>query len=107
MRRVPGHFLPAAIVLESDGAQNRGATTPAQAALAAKKAGIRVYGVALGTAAGSVTFGSGNFTSSIPVPPDPVTVQTIARTTHGEAFTAQSAAELTTVFGRLATTFGG
>src|SRR5213079_815207 len=46
IRRKQGHFLPAAIVLESDGAQNRGQVSPAQAAAVAKKAGIRVYGVA-------------------------------------------------------------
>ena len=37
----PGQYLPAAIVLESDGAQNRGTATPQQAANLAKAAGIR------------------------------------------------------------------
>ena len=41
-------FLPAAIVLESDGAQNRGTATPEQAAEYAKQQGVRIYGVALG-----------------------------------------------------------
>ena len=41
-------------MLESDGAQNRGSITPIQAAQVAKKAGVRVYGVALGTPNGTV-----------------------------------------------------
>lgn len=105
IRRVPGRFLPAAIVLESDGAQNRGPTSPADAALAAKRAGIRVYGVALGTPNGTVTAGPSAIT--VPVPPDPATVRSIARVTRGEAFAARTAAELNADYARLAATIGG
>jgi Ca-activated chloride channel family protein len=98
IRREPGHYLPAAIVLESDGAQNRGPVTPARAAQEAKKAGVRVYGVALGTPHGSVKFGFGIYQNSIPVPPDPHTVQSIARVTGGEAFTAANADRLDSIY---------
>jgi Ca-activated chloride channel homolog len=101
--RVPGHLAPAAIVLESDGAQNRGSLTPTQAALAARRAGIRVYGVALGTPTGSVTFGYGSLTNSIPVPPDPATVSSIARTTHGAVFAARTAAQLEAAYRSIGT----
>ena len=100
IRRAPGNDLPAVIILESDGAQNRGAITPLQAALQAKAAGIRVDGVALGTPGGSVTFGYGIYAKyhPIPVPPDPQTVAQIARVTGGEPFTAPSSNRLGTIF---------
>ena len=53
--------LPAAIVLLSDGAQNRGPLQPLEAARNARAAGISVYTVALGTPKGVVTFGFGLF----------------------------------------------
>ena len=59
--RKKGQDLPAAIVLLSDGAQNRGILQPQQAANAAHAAGIRVYAVSLGTPNGKVTFGFGAF----------------------------------------------
>jgi Ca-activated chloride channel family protein len=104
VRVAPGHAAPAAIVLESDGAQNRGTLSPAQAALVAKKAGIRVFGVALGTPTGTVRFGNGSNAPiiGVRVPPDPATVRTIARVTHGEAFTARTAAQLGAAYGTIA-----
>ena len=55
----PGQFLPAAIVLESDGAQNRGTRQPLRGRQLAKAAGIRIYGVALGTRHGYIVQGTG------------------------------------------------
>ena len=102
IRRAPGNDLPAVIILESDGAQNRGTKTPVQAALEAKAAGIRVDGVALGTPSGSVAFGTaappGSYATTVPVPPDPQTVAQIAQVTGGEPFTARSAGRLDTIF---------
>ena len=106
VHKEPGKNLPAAIVLESDGAQNRGSVSPIQAAQAAKKAGVRVYGVALGTPNGKVQFGFGLFTNSIPVPPDPATVRAISRITGGRAFTAQNANRLSTVYKDLGSSIG-
>ncbi len=106
VRKEDGKFLPAAIVLESDGAQNRGTLSPIQAARVAKKAGIRVYGVALGTPNGKVQFGFGLFTNSIPVPPDPATVRAVSRITGGKAFTAQNANRLSTVYQSIGSNLG-
>jgi Ca-activated chloride channel family protein len=102
VRVAPGHTAPAVIVLESDGAQNRGTLLPGQGALVAKRAGIRVYGIALGTPGGSVSFGASNSANTVPVPPDPATVRTITHVTHGRAFTARSAAQLAAVYGSIA-----
>jgi Ca-activated chloride channel homolog len=101
-----GKNLPAAIVLESDGAQNRGTVTPLQAAQYAKKQGVRVYGVALGTPNGKVEFGFGLYTNSIPVPPDPATVRAVSRITGGQSFTAQSSPKLTTVYKSIGSNIG-
>jgi Ca-activated chloride channel family protein len=102
IRRAPGNDLPAVIVLESDGAQNRGAVEPLAAARAAKAAGLRVDGIALGTHDGVVTFGFGAYTTHVPVPPDPQTVAAIARVTGGANFTATTAARLDAIYSGLA-----
>jgi Ca-activated chloride channel family protein len=102
IRRAPGHDLPAVIVLQSDGAQNRGALSPMEAARRAKGAGIRVDGVALGTPDGVVKFGYGIYSSSIPVPPDPTTVAQIASVTGGAEFRAPTAARLEAIYSGLA-----
>jgi Ca-activated chloride channel family protein len=102
----PGRYLPAAIVLASDGAQNRGSFSPLQAADLAKAAGIRVDGVALGTPQGKVTYGYGLYQQSIPVPPDPKTVQLIATVTGGESFVATDASRLDSVYRALGSSIG-
>jgi Ca-activated chloride channel homolog len=98
IHRQPGQYLPAAIVLESDGAQNRGLLQPDQAARLAKAAGIRVYGVALGTPTGAVSFGFGLYVNRIPVPPDPATVREVSSITGGKAYTARNATRLTDIY---------
>jgi Ca-activated chloride channel homolog len=90
-----GKYLPAAIVLESDGAQNRGALQPDQAARRARAAGVRVYGVALGTPTGSISSGLGGLTGS---PPDPAVVREISKITGGRAYTAHNATRLTSIY---------
>ena len=106
VHRQPGQDLPAAIVLESDGAQNRGVLQPLQAAEQAKAAGIRVYGVALGTPNGTVSFGFGLYINSIPVPPDPATVRQIANVTGGKAYTARTAGRLVDIYKALGSSIG-
>jgi Ca-activated chloride channel family protein len=106
VQREPGKNLPAAIVLESDGAQNRGILQPLQAAQQAKAAGLRVYGVALGTPNGVVSFGFGLYINSIPVPPDPATVRQIATTTGGKAYSARTANRLVDIYKSLGSSIG-
>jgi Ca-activated chloride channel family protein len=93
---------PAAIVLESDGAQNRGPTSPLDAAGRARAAGIRVYGISLGSRTGAVRFGFGLSMNSIPVPPDPRTVRSIARATGGVSYDAATRAQLVAAYRGLA-----
>jgi Ca-activated chloride channel family protein len=99
--RTPGKYLPAAIVLESDGAQNRGGLMPFAAGKLAGQAGVRIYGVALGTAHGKVIERKGLFARTIPVPPDPGVVALLARESGGEAFDATSAAATNTIYRKL------
>ena len=106
VRHEAGKFLPAAIVLESDGAQNRGTATPQQAASYAKKHGIRIYGVALGTPNGKVVFGFGLYQNSIPVPPDPATVRYVSRATGGQSFDARNAKNLISIYKTLGSSIG-
>jgi Ca-activated chloride channel homolog len=84
---------PGAIVLLSDGKSTSG-RDPLAVADEAKAAGIPVYTVALGTAAGTLPDGK-------PVPPDTDSLQGIAERSGGQAFTAQDAAGLRAVYERL------
>ncbi|HEY4346808.1 MAG TPA: VWA domain-containing protein [Gaiellaceae bacterium] len=104
--RKPGQALPGAIVLLSDGAQNRGILQPLDAAHNAKVAGIRIYPVSLGTPGGHVSFGFGAFTNLVPVPPDPATMGAIAAATGGKAYTAQSAASVVQIYRTLGSNIG-
>jgi Ca-activated chloride channel family protein len=106
IRRGNARYLPAAVVLESDGAQNRGRTSPARATAQAKAAGVRVFGVSLGTPQGTVPFGAGMFVNAIPVPPDPAVVRSIAGATGGTSYVAPTAARLAAVYRRLAARLG-
>ena len=93
---------PAAIVLLSDGAQNRGRLQPIQAALQAKKLKIPIYTVALGTPTGTIKISDGGFTQIITVPPDPQTLKQIALETGGQFYAAASSAKLNAVYNALA-----
>jgi len=106
VRRAPGRYLPAAIVLESDGAQTAGAVQPVDAARMARAAGIRVDGIALGRPDGSILYRFGAYTNTVPVPPDPVTVRTISTITGGHAYTAQTAARAVDVYKHLGSSIG-
>lgn len=104
--RTPDGKRPAAIVLLSDGAQTRGVLSPLQGAELARRAGIRVFTIALGTNHGTLGFPSsglfpGGFLGgggSIQVRPDPVTLAAIARDTGGETYRAQSAQKVDSVY---------
>jgi Ca-activated chloride channel homolog len=97
--------LPAAIVLLSDGASTRGAD-PIDIAQRAKKAGVRIYTVALGTSTGVLeTTKPDGTTKTENVPPDNLTLQEIARTSGGQYYSAPDAARLSAVYKGLATKF--
>jgi Ca-activated chloride channel family protein len=78
---------PAVIVLLSDGGQTAGRVTPQQAAAQAKKAGIPVTAVALGTPDGVVTQAlQGGFQEQIQVPAQPAVLQAIAQGSGGRFY---------------------
>jgi len=98
---VSGRRPPGAIVLLSDGASTSG-RDPLAAAAEAKREGVRVFTVTLGTRDGTITVprpGGGRETR--PVPPDPRSLEQIARATGGRAYTAETAALLEEVYQRL------
>jgi Ca-activated chloride channel family protein len=96
--------LPAAIVMLSDGASTRGAD-PIDVVQQVKKYKIPIYTVALGTANGQlkhVNKKTGAVTFER-VPPDPLTLQDVARDTGGEYFAAPNAQKLSAVYRNLST----
>jgi len=94
----PGRFLPGAIVLESDGAQNRGTVSLTDSAELAKATGVRIYGVALGTRHGFISQGRGIVRVKFQVPPDPGAVSLLARESRGQAFAATNAERLNKIY---------
>ena len=102
-RGTDGRLAPAAIVLLSDGAVTEGAD-PLVAADRARRLGIPVYTVALGTPAGVVTDERSG--RSIPVPPDPATLRAIAERSGGQAFEVSDADALDSVYGELGSRIG-
>jgi Ca-activated chloride channel family protein len=93
---------PAAVLLISDGAQTQGRATPQQAGVYARKRGIPVSAVALGTQAGVVERKlPGGFTERIQVPADPTALKTVATTSGGTFFTATGRAQLDRVYDEL------
>jgi Ca-activated chloride channel family protein len=99
----PRSFPPSAIVLLSDGSQNRGRLLALEGAALAKKNRIPVYTVALGTAGGTLRLAFGGTVDYLPVPPDPGTLRQIAEKTGGLFFAAGSSDRLNAVYQRLAT----
>ena len=94
------------ILLLSDGSQTEGLLQPFEGAQRAKRAGIPVYTVALGTPQGTVTFERFGLSRTIPVPPDPVTLEQIAQDTDGEFYAAATGARLNEVYERLGSRIG-
>jgi Ca-activated chloride channel homolog len=93
---------PAAIILLSDGATTTGAD-PVAVAREAGKRDIPIYTVALGTPDGTVP---GGFGGSIPVPPDPETLQAISKASGGTAYPANDADQLSGVYENLGSRLG-
>ncbi len=93
-----GKPAPAAIILLSDGESVRG-QDPIPVAQAAKKAGVRIYTVALGTDQGVLrTTQKDGTVREQRVPPDRTTLGQIAAMSGGEFFAAPDAAALDRVY---------
>jgi Ca-activated chloride channel family protein len=94
------------ILFLSDGAQTSGALPPFAGAERARRAGFRVYTIALGTPHGELRSAVGIPGAATSVPPDPVTLKKIARMTGGEFVAATSKYRLDDAYTRLGSSLG-
>jgi Ca-activated chloride channel homolog len=97
-----GRTAPAAVILLSDGKTTQG-DDPLAAAERAKRLGIKVSTVALGTSDGVVQGPQGQ---RLQVPPDPATLQEISRVTGGTFTEAADAGQLDGVYQQLGSKVG-
>ena len=104
---------PLSVLLISDGTASSGGVTPEQAAQRARRLGVRVYTVALGTDRGVVEVprvggiaGIGGYVERIRVPPSPDTLERLATTTRGRFFSAPNRTALQSVYRDLASRLG-
>ena len=98
--------VPSAVVLLSDGTQTRGLLTPDDGARRARRAGVPVHTIALGTLGGVVIVNRDGFPVTVPVPPDRVTLARIAETTGGKTFEVTDAKKLSAVYEQLGSVVG-
>jgi Ca-activated chloride channel homolog len=96
-----------ATVVLSDGANSTGTLEPIEAAQRAADLGVPIYTIALGTEDGVVLvpnlFG---MAESLPVPPDPETLATVAEMTGGRFFEAPTAEDLAAIYESLGSKVG-
>jgi Ca-activated chloride channel family protein len=101
------HVPPRAIVLISDGAQDGGRIKPTDAAQQAKRQGVPVYTVLVGTPDGVVQESlPGGLRRIIHVPPSPETLQQVASDSGGQFFTALDTTQLSKVYENLGSRLG-
>lgn len=100
----PGEGAPAAVLLLSDGAQTAGGVRPLPAARRARRLGVPVSTVALGTGNAVVEVPRpGGLEERVTVAPDVSTLRLVARTTGGSFSSAPDAAQLESVYRELGT----
>jgi Ca-activated chloride channel family protein len=102
-----GATPPRTILLISDGARDGGRVDPVEAATEAKRLGIPVHTVLVGTPDGVVEETlPGGFRRITRVPPSPETLEQLAASTGGEFFTALDDEGLRTVYEELGSRLG-
>jgi Ca-activated chloride channel family protein len=98
---------PRTILLLSDGLRDGGRIDPGTAAEAAKKAGVPVHTVLVGTQDGVVREQlPGGFERIIRVPPSPETLEALSEATGGDFFTALDDEDLQAVYEELGSRLG-
>jgi Ca-activated chloride channel homolog len=98
---------PRAIVVISDGARDGGQVEPTDAAQEAKRRGVPVYTVLVGTPNGTVEERlTGGYRRIIRVPPNPETLQQVAATSGGTFFEAPDTERLSEVYEELGSRLG-
>jgi len=106
-RTSDGTVPPMAILMISDGARDGGRVTPQQAATMAKKQGVPVYAILVGTENGIIKQKlTGGLVQYIRVPPSPATLDLITRTSGGEFFETPDDARLQYVYEKLGSRLG-
>jgi Ca-activated chloride channel family protein len=99
--------VPATVLLLSDGAQTSGGRTPAAAATQARRQGIPVNTVALGTRDAVVEVPvPGGLKQQVTVPPDARTLRAVAKSTGGRFYEVADAARLKEVYADLGSRLG-
>jgi Ca-activated chloride channel family protein len=88
---------PSAIVLLSDGKTTAG-RDPLGVAQLAKRAGVPIYSVALGTEDATIPNPQGGFGPPLAVPPDPETLKAISDISGGRSFTTGDADQLESIY---------
>jgi Ca-activated chloride channel family protein len=94
IRRGGAERPPAVVVLISDGKSTKG-SDPVEVA---RKGGVPVYTVALGTSGGTIVDAQGVTRSATP---DPATMQAVAEASGGQSFTVEDADRLSAVYEEL------
>jgi Ca-activated chloride channel family protein len=106
-RAADGTIPPTAVLLISDGARDGGQVEPRTAAARAKRLGIPVHAILVGTPEGFVEVElEGGYTQRIQVPTDPETLRMFAQTTGGELYTALDDERLAQVYEELGSRLG-
>jgi Ca-activated chloride channel family protein len=95
---------PVSILFLSDGHQTIGLLQPLQGAALARKSGIPVNTIALGTVTGASA--SGDTLANFDLSPDPETLSAIARATGGSFFAATSTEALQSAYGKIGSSVG-
>jgi Ca-activated chloride channel family protein len=102
-----GKRPPAAILVMSDGANTAGRVTPQRASALARRQGVPVHTVVLGTTEGIVERTlPGGFTERIRVPPDARTLRALASSTGGRFFEAADPKALRRIYDELGSRLG-
>jgi Ca-activated chloride channel homolog len=106
-RESDGTIPPTSVLLISDGARDGGILAPKAAAERARKLGVPVYAILVGTPNGVVEETlPGGFRRIIRVPPSAETLSEIAQVSGGEFYTAFDLEELRQVYEELGTRLG-
>ena len=107
LREADGAIPPTSVLLISDGARDGGILDPEVAADRARRQGVPVYTVLVGTPDGVVEETlPGGFRQIIRVPPSGETLSQIAQVSGGEYFTAVDVEELRQVYEELGSRLG-
>ncbi|MET0938309.1 MAG: VWA domain-containing protein [Gaiellaceae bacterium] len=98
---------PTTVLVVSDGKEDGGTVHPQRASQLARRRGVPVYTVGMGTADGVVEVPlAGGYTARVEVPADPTTLRRVADETGGRFFSSPTLEQLQAVYGELESRLG-